>query len=130
MVAGPLVDTATLRFQTGSLTDAEVMAVLREYDVRAVVADRAFLGRPALLEQLGSDTDCSTRTSRFACTWRDEVLEAGSETGMSDVPIARVGDGVPSPNAQRVPDVTEHSDTRVRSYEDFLKGRRPRTRST
>ena len=54
-VAGPLVDTAVLRFQTGSLTDAEVMAVLREYDVRAVVADRAFLGRPALLERLGSE---------------------------------------------------------------------------
>ena len=48
------MDTAVLRFQTGSLTDAEVMAVLREYDVRAVVADRAFLGRPALLERLGS----------------------------------------------------------------------------
>ncbi len=54
-VAGPLVDTAVLRFQTGSLTDDEVMKVLEEYDVRAVVAGRAFAARPALLERIGSE---------------------------------------------------------------------------
>ena len=51
-VAGPLVDTARLRFQTGSLTDAKVLAELEAYDVRAVVAGRAFAGRPALLRAL------------------------------------------------------------------------------
>ena len=51
-VAGPLVDTATLRFETGSLTDAEVMRVLESWDVRAVVAGRAFAPRPQLLEAL------------------------------------------------------------------------------
>jgi SAM-dependent methyltransferase len=43
---------------------------------------------------------------------------------MSDVPVARLGNGVRSPDAQRVPDVTEQSDPRVRSYEEFLKGRK------
>ena len=51
-VAGPLVDTATLRFETGSLTDAEVLRELERYDVRAVVAGRAFAARPALLRSL------------------------------------------------------------------------------
>lgn len=53
-VAGPLVDTAVLRFQTGSLTDAEVLRELERYDVRAVVAGRAFAGRPALLRELAA----------------------------------------------------------------------------
>jgi hypothetical protein len=51
-VAGPLVDTATLRFETGSLTDAQVLRELERYDVRAVVAGRAFKARPALLHGL------------------------------------------------------------------------------
>jgi 4-amino-4-deoxy-L-arabinose transferase-like glycosyltransferase len=51
-VAGPLVDTAVLRFQTGSLTDAEVLRELERYDVRAVVVGRAFTERPALLRGL------------------------------------------------------------------------------
>ncbi len=51
-VAGPLVDTAMLRFETGSLTDAEVMRVLERWDVRAVVAGRAFAARPQLLDAL------------------------------------------------------------------------------
>jgi len=51
-VAGPLVDTARLRFQTGSLTDSEVLPILRRYDVRAVVAGRAFPEQPALLDEL------------------------------------------------------------------------------
>jgi 4-amino-4-deoxy-L-arabinose transferase-like glycosyltransferase len=51
-VAGPLVDTARLRFQTGSLTDATVLRDLEAYNVQAVVAGRAFAGRPALLRLL------------------------------------------------------------------------------
>jgi hypothetical protein len=52
VVAGPLVDTATLRFETGSLTDAEVLLELERYDVRAVVVGRAFAARPQLLREL------------------------------------------------------------------------------
>jgi hypothetical protein len=51
-VAGLLVDTALLRFETGSLTDAEVLRELEEWKVRAVVAGRAFTTRPALLRGL------------------------------------------------------------------------------
>lgn len=51
-VAGPLVDTARLRFQTGSLTDDKVLSALERYDVRAVVAGRAFAERPALMRAL------------------------------------------------------------------------------
>ena len=53
-VAGPLVDTAVLRFQTGSLTDAEVLRELERYDVRAVAVGRAFAERPALLRGLAA----------------------------------------------------------------------------
>ena len=51
-VAGPLVDTAVLRFETGSLTNAEVMRTLESWKVRAVVAGRAFAARPQLLQAL------------------------------------------------------------------------------
>jgi Dolichyl-phosphate-mannose-protein mannosyltransferase len=51
-VAGPLVDTAVLRFETGSLTDAEVLRELERSDVRGVVAGRAFEARPELLRGL------------------------------------------------------------------------------
>ena len=51
-VAGPLVDTAVLRFQTGSLTDAEVVRELERRDVAAVVAGRSFRERPALMAEL------------------------------------------------------------------------------
>ena len=51
-VAGPLVDTAVLRFRTGSLTDAEVLRDLERYGVVAVVAGRAFATRPELLAAL------------------------------------------------------------------------------
>jgi hypothetical protein len=51
-VAGPLVDTARLRFETGSLNDAEVLQVIEEYDVRAVVVGRAFTDRKRLLRSL------------------------------------------------------------------------------
>ena len=43
-----------LRFQTGSLTDAEVLRELEEWDVRAVVVGRAFAERPALLRGLSA----------------------------------------------------------------------------
>jgi hypothetical protein len=49
-VAGPLVDTAVLRFETGSLTDAEVLRELDASDVRAVVVGRAFRRRPDLVD--------------------------------------------------------------------------------
>lgn len=51
-VAGPLVDTAVLRFQAGSLTDAEVLRELERYDVRAVVVGRAFANQFELLRGL------------------------------------------------------------------------------
>jgi 4-amino-4-deoxy-L-arabinose transferase-like glycosyltransferase len=53
-VAGPLVDTAVLRFQTGSLTDAEVLRELEEWDVRAVVVGRAFAERPELVDAIAA----------------------------------------------------------------------------
>ena len=46
--AGPLVDTARLRFQTGSLTVPGVLRVLERYDVAAVVAGRSFDEQPGL----------------------------------------------------------------------------------
>ena len=52
VAAGPLVDTAVLRFETGSLTDGEVVRELEKYDVAAVVAGRAFRLRPRLLSAL------------------------------------------------------------------------------
>jgi hypothetical protein len=52
VVAGPLVDTATLRFETGSLTDAEVLRELERWDVRAVVVGRAFAARPDLVRAI------------------------------------------------------------------------------
>lgn len=51
-VAGPLVDTAVLRFQTGSLTDDEVLLELERWNVRAVVAGRAFAERPELVRRI------------------------------------------------------------------------------
>jgi Dolichyl-phosphate-mannose-protein mannosyltransferase len=52
IVAGPLVDTAVLRFETGSLTDAKVLRELERNDVRAVLAGRSFAARPALMAAL------------------------------------------------------------------------------
>jgi hypothetical protein len=51
-VPGDLVDTAVLRFGTGSLTPARVIEVLRRNDVRAVFAGRAFLDEPELMRFL------------------------------------------------------------------------------
>ena len=48
-VWGPLVDTANLRFQTGSLTDEEVLHEFVAGDVSAVVVGRFFLERPVVL---------------------------------------------------------------------------------
>ncbi|MEI7759681.1 MAG: glycosyltransferase family 39 protein [Thermoleophilia bacterium] len=50
---GALVDTARLRFDTGTLTDAAVLRSIDESCVVAVVAARAFLLRPPLLEAFG-----------------------------------------------------------------------------
>lgn len=51
-VYGPLVDTAVLRFQTGSLTSAGVLRDLEAGDVRAVVVGRAFASEPELIRGL------------------------------------------------------------------------------
>ncbi len=46
---GELVDTSAVRFASGSLTDADVLATLRHAHVRTVVVGREFLSRPRLL---------------------------------------------------------------------------------
>lgn len=51
---GALVDTARLRFDTGSLTDAAVLGEIDRSCVEAVVAARTFLLRPRLLRSLGA----------------------------------------------------------------------------
>jgi 4-amino-4-deoxy-L-arabinose transferase-like glycosyltransferase len=51
-VAGPLVDTATLRFETGSLTDEEVVRELERRRVAAVAVGRAFEARPRIVRYL------------------------------------------------------------------------------
>ena len=53
-VPGALVDTAALRFQTGSLTSREVLRELDRSEVRAVVVGRAFADQPELLRGLSS----------------------------------------------------------------------------
>ena len=54
-VAGPLVDTARLRFETGSLTEADVLRELDAWDVKAVVVGRAFSEQPELLRALARE---------------------------------------------------------------------------
>jgi hypothetical protein len=49
---GPLVDTAYLRFQTGSLTSRGVLAEIDEWCVEAVVAGRSFTRQPAIMSGL------------------------------------------------------------------------------
>ncbi len=49
---GRLIDTAVLRFDSGFLTDREVLDVIDRDRIRVVVADRAFLARPAILAGL------------------------------------------------------------------------------
>jgi hypothetical protein len=61
VVAGPLVDLAFLRFQTGSLTADEVIRVLEERDVRAVVAGRALAQQPVLLARIRERYDLAGR---------------------------------------------------------------------
>ena len=52
LVPGPLVDTAYLRFKTGSLTPAEVLGEIDRWCVAAVVAGRAFADEPAVMRGL------------------------------------------------------------------------------
>lgn len=52
LVPPDLVDTANLRFETGFLGVDRIEAAVRRYDVRVVVAGRAFLTRPALVRWL------------------------------------------------------------------------------
>jgi 4-amino-4-deoxy-L-arabinose transferase-like glycosyltransferase len=49
---GELVDTSAVRFESGSLTDRDVIAALEHAHVRAVVVGREFLSRPRLLRRL------------------------------------------------------------------------------
>jgi 4-amino-4-deoxy-L-arabinose transferase-like glycosyltransferase len=49
---GELVDTSAVRFASGSLTDAEVLATLERARVRTVVVGREFAARPRLLAGL------------------------------------------------------------------------------
>lgn len=49
---GRLVDTAFLRFESGLLTDQQVLDVIDRDHIRAVVAARAFKARPGLLAEL------------------------------------------------------------------------------
>jgi len=53
-VPGALVDTAVLRFQTGSLSAPKVLRELERSQVRAVVVGRAFAGEPELLRGLAA----------------------------------------------------------------------------
>lgn len=48
-IPGPLVDTAQLRFDTGSLTAEEVLDVIDERHVAAVVVGRAFAREPRVM---------------------------------------------------------------------------------
>jgi hypothetical protein len=50
---GELVDTSAVRFASGSLTDAKVLATLEHANVRTVVVGREFNARPHLLARLG-----------------------------------------------------------------------------
>jgi 2,4-dienoyl-CoA reductase-like NADH-dependent reductase (Old Yellow Enzyme family) len=49
---GSTIDTALLRFDTGYITDADVLRAIDRHDVPLVVAGRAFLTRPSLLAAL------------------------------------------------------------------------------
>ncbi len=49
---GQLVDTAFLRFDSGLLTEQQVLDVIERDHVRAVVAARAFRAHPKLLAEL------------------------------------------------------------------------------
>jgi hypothetical protein len=49
---GELVDTSAVRFASGSLTDAKVLAVLEHAGVHTVVVGREFAARPRLLADL------------------------------------------------------------------------------
>lgn len=64
VVAGPLVDTARLRFQTGSLTDDEVMSELVRPQLRAVVIGRAFAQRKDLVRRVKSRFGKEMRVGR------------------------------------------------------------------
>jgi hypothetical protein len=53
-LVGDLIDTAVLRFDSGYLSDEEVLAQLYRAQPAAVVAGRAFVGRPRLMRALAS----------------------------------------------------------------------------
>lgn len=48
-IVGSTIDTALLRFDTGYLTDADVLRAIDKHDVPLVIAARAFLSRRSLL---------------------------------------------------------------------------------
>lgn len=66
VVAGPLVDLAVLRFETGSLTDDEILRVLSGRAVRAVVVGRSLRSRPGMLRLLHAHYPERRRAGRVA----------------------------------------------------------------
>ena len=65
-VPGELVDTAVLRFDTGSLTDEMVLHVIDRDHVSVVTVGRAFRDRPAILE--GLRERYARRSTRYGVT--------------------------------------------------------------
>jgi len=58
---GPLVDTAFLRFETGSLTPRGVLVEIDEWCVEAVVAGRSFTHQPAIMSGLRARYETESR---------------------------------------------------------------------
>ena len=63
-VPGELVDTARLRFATGSLTVDGVFRLLDEKCVRAVAAGRVFTVLPGVMERLADVPHCKAPLRR------------------------------------------------------------------
>jgi hypothetical protein len=51
-IRGQLVDSSYVRLGTGSLTDGEILTMLQQDAVRAVVVGREYANRPALIKAL------------------------------------------------------------------------------
>jgi hypothetical protein len=66
LVPGPLVDSARLRFQTGTLTVPETLDLLDRECVRAVVAGRSFPEQPGLVDGIASRFERRTSVGGLA----------------------------------------------------------------
>lgn len=69
-IPGQLVDTAVLRFRTGSLDDNDIERTIERYDVPVVVVSRAFLDRPRLLQWLERTFPSVERRRTVTVYWR------------------------------------------------------------